>query len=97
LSLEWAIKKIIKHYPEFTPKKRRAKSEAKQTISVAPLYKILPSDDKVEIPIPVKREKSLSNKELFEIKKWSWESTINYLFRYDAYTDVDDFEDEEEL
>lgn len=29
--------------------------------------------------------------------KWSWESTRNYTFRYDAYTDVDDPEDEDEL
>jgi hypothetical protein len=26
-----------------------------------------------------------------------WESTKNYLFHYDAYIDVDDFEDQEEL
>jgi hypothetical protein len=95
--LEWAIKKIIKHYPEFTPKKRRSKSEAKKASPVAPLYQVLPSGEKFEIPLPFKREKPLSNKELFEIKKWSWESSKNYLFRYDAYTDVDDFEDEEEL
>ncbi len=32
-----------------------------------------------------------------ELKKWSWESTKNYIFHYDAYTDIDDYEDEEEL
>jgi len=26
-----------------------------------------------------------------------WEPTKNYLFHYDAYIDVDDFEDQEEL
>ena len=47
--------------------------------------------------MPIKEEKPLSNKEKHEIKKWSWESTKNYTFRYDAYTDIDDPEEEEEL
>jgi hypothetical protein len=95
--LNCPIKRIIKHYPEFTPKKRWSKPEAKEALSVAPLYQVLPSGEIVEIPIPVKREKPLSNKELFEIKKWSWESSKNYLSCYDAYTDIDDSEDEDEL
>lgn len=95
--LEWAIKKIIKHYPEFSPKKRRSKSQEEEIIPLAPLYQILSSGEKVVIPLPTKTDKALSNKEKHEIKKWSWESTRNYTFRYDAYTDIDDPEDEDEL
>lgn len=43
------------------------------------------------------QEKALSNKEMHEIKKWVYESTLNYMFRYQTYTDVEDFEDEDEL
>ena len=95
--LEWAIKKIIKHYPEFAPKKRRDKAQAEKVILPAPLYKVFPSGEKIEISLPIKAEKALSNKEKHEIKKWSWESTKNYTFRYDSYTDIDYPEDEEEL
>ena len=95
--LEWGIKKIIKHYPEFAPKKRRSIGQDEKVISAAPLYQILPSGEKIEISLPIMTEKALSNKEKHEIKKWSWESTKNYTFRYDAYTDIDDPEDEEEL
>lgn len=95
--LEWAIKKIIKHYPELTPKKRRSKSQEEEFLPPAPLYEILPTGEKAQIGFPVKREKLLATQERYEIKKWSWESTKNYVFRYDAYTDIDDYEDEEDL
>ena len=95
--LEWAIKKIIKHYPELTPKKRRSKAQEEEFIPPAPLYEILPSGEKVQIALPVKQEKHLTTQERHELKKWSWESTKNYVFSYDAYTDIDDYEDEEEL
>lgn len=46
---------------------------------------------------PTKADKALSNNQKHEIKKWSWESTRNYTFRYDAYTDIDVPEGEEEV
>lgn len=95
--LEWAIKKIIKHYPEFTPLKRRSKAKEEEVIPPAPLYNVLPSGEKIQIELPVKQEKSLTNQERYYLKKWSWESTKNYFFHYEAYTDIDDYEDEEEL
>lgn len=95
--LEWALKKILKHYPEFIPKKRRSKASRKKVIPPAPLYKVLPSGEKIQIEFPIMQEKPITNQERYYLKKWSWESTKNYLFRYDAYTDVDDYEDEDEL
>lgn len=95
--LEWAIKKIIRHYPELRPQKRRTRLQEEEFIPPAPLYEVLPSGEKIQIELPVKREKLLPIQEKYELKKWSWESTKNYVFRYDAYTDIDDYEDEDEL
>lgn len=94
--LKLANKKLGTLYPEFPRLKRKKPRVVKKTIKPAPLYQILPSGEKVEIEISVMRKKTLSTKEKHEIKKWVYESTMNYMFRFQAYTDVDDIEDEEE-
>ncbi len=94
--LKLANKKLGALYPEFPRLKRKKPRTAKKAIKPAPLYQILPTGEKVELEISVMRKKTLSTKENHEIKKWVYESTMNYMFRFQAYTDVDDFEDEEE-
>lgn len=94
--LHWAYKKLRALYPEFSSRRRRVPLPAQNAIKPAPLYQILSNGEKVEIEIPTIQEKALSKEEKHEIKKWIYESTMNYMFRYQAYTDVEDFEDEDE-
>jgi hypothetical protein len=59
------------------------------------LYEILPSGERVRIEQPIKQDKILTSRERHEILKWAHDSTANSLFRYDPYTDADDFRIEE--
>ncbi|MFP5491050.1 MAG: hypothetical protein ACLGG0_06095 [Bacteriovoracia bacterium] len=94
--LHWAYKKLGSLYPEFPTRRRRMPLPAQNTIKPAPLYQILSNDEKIEIEIPTFQEKALSKEDKHKIKKWIYESTMNYMFRYQAYTDLEDLEDEDE-
>ncbi|HXH75187.1 MAG TPA: hypothetical protein VNJ08_09500 [Bacteriovoracaceae bacterium] len=94
--LEWAYKKLQELYPEFPRRRRKGSIPDKEVIDPAPLYKVLPSGEKVQIEFPVIQVKNLTIQQKHEIKKWVYESSINYMFRYQSYTDVKDLEDEEE-
>ncbi|HXH76680.1 MAG TPA: hypothetical protein VNJ08_17045 [Bacteriovoracaceae bacterium] len=94
--LEWAYKKLQELYPEFPRRRRKSSIPDEEVINPAPLYKVLPSGEKVQIEFPVMQVKDLTLQQKHEIKKWVYESSINYMFRYQSYTDVEDLEDEEE-
>ena len=98
--LEWAYKKLRDLYPEIARRRRRRQnsSTVEPQLIPGPLYKILPTGEKVQIEHPVIQVKVLTAQERHEILKWAYESTTaNYLFRYDRYTEVDDTEDEDKL
>ncbi|MFP5492443.1 MAG: hypothetical protein ACLGG0_13145 [Bacteriovoracia bacterium] len=95
--LEWAYKKLEILYPEFTTRKRKNPTVTKMAQPPEPLYEILTCGDKVQIQHPVRQNKILTTRQRQKIMKWVHESTANYLFRYDHYTDFNDLEDENEL
>ncbi len=88
--LEWTYKKLEGLFSEFKRRRRKNPIEAKSALAPEPLYEVLPSGEKVQLPFPVKRERQLSRHEIGEIKSWVFESSSNHMFRYEFYTDVDD-------
>jgi hypothetical protein len=94
--LNWAYKKLQELYPEFPRLRRKGRPVSQYTVNPAPLYQVLPSGEKIQIEFPTLQEKVLTIQQKHEIKKWVYESRMNYMFRYQSYTDVEDMEDEEE-
>ena len=88
--LEWAYKKIQQVYPELKRRRRKNTLKPKELVKPAPLYQVLSSGEKNQIDIPIMQKKILSNHEKHEIKKWLYESSMNYIFNYQAYNDVED-------
>ena len=83
-------------YPEFTRRKRKKRASKKVAPPPEDLYEIIPSGERVRVEHPTKQDKILTSRERHEILKWAHDSTANSLFRYDPYTDADDFITEEE-
>jgi hypothetical protein len=94
--LGWAYKKLDALYPEFTRRKRKKRTSKKVAPPPECRYEILHSGARGRIEHPVKQDKVLTSRERHEILKWAHDSTANSLFRYDPYTDADDFRTEEE-
>lgn len=88
--LEWAYRKMEGIFPELRRRRRKNPVEVRPAIAPRPLYEILHSGERIEISFPEKRDRSISKKEINEIKRWVFDSTANNLFRYEYYTDIDD-------
>lgn len=88
--LEWAYKKLEDIFPEFERRKRKNPVVLKAIDPPEPLYQILPSGEKVLIPLPEKKDRTITKHEIHEIKRWVYESSTNYLFKYERYTDIED-------
>jgi predicted DNA-binding protein (UPF0251 family) len=93
--LEWAYKKLEKLYPEFMKVKRKNKISKKDK-KIYPLFEILPNGEKIILSHPKKRNKNLSQTELFAIKKWAYEQTTRYLYTDDYYLEIDEISEEKE-
>lgn len=73
--LGWAYQKIEELYPELSRIKRR--NSVKQVeIKPSKFFEILPDGSRIELPLPISKEKLLSSSQRAIIKKWSKQSYI---------------------
>lgn len=87
--LNWAYKKLQELYPEFDLISRRLPA-VEEEVQPKPLFMILSDDNRVEIPIPVKRDKVLTPRQKGKILKWAKQSTTDYLLWLDIYDQVEE-------